>query len=53
MRRHFRAVLYVFTSWDHVVMKMLDDRTMVIYDLPLPPYLAIDGGDGLRERRPR
>jgi hypothetical protein len=44
---------YVFTSWDPVVMKLLDDRTMYICDLPLPPYLAIDGGDGLRLRRPR
>jgi hypothetical protein len=44
---------YVFTSWDHVVAKLVDDRTMVIYDLPLPPYLAIDGGDGPRERRHR
>ena len=44
---------YVFTSWDHVVAKCIDDRTVVIYDLPLPPYLAIDGGDGPRERRPR
>jgi hypothetical protein len=42
---------YVFTSWDHVAMKRVDDRTMYVYDLPLPPYLAIDGGDGLRERR--
>jgi hypothetical protein len=41
---------YVFTSWDHVVMKRVDDRTMVVYDLPLPPYLAIDGGGGLRDR---
>jgi hypothetical protein len=44
---------YVFTSWDHVVVKPMDDRTMVIYDLPLPPYLAIDREDGLRRRRPR
>jgi len=42
---------YVFTSWDHVALKLVDDRTMYVYDLPLPPYLAIDGGDGLRERR--
>ena len=41
---------YVFTSWDHVVVKLIDDRTMVVYDLPLPPDLAIDGGDRLRER---
>jgi hypothetical protein len=44
---------YVFTSWDHVVVKLVDERTLVVFDLPLPPYLAIDGGDGLRERRPR
>jgi len=44
---------YVFTSWDHVVVKLIDVRSIVIYDLPLPPYLAIDGGDGPRERRPR
>jgi hypothetical protein len=43
---------YVFTSWDHVVVKLLDERTLYLYDLPLPPYLAIDGGDRLRERRP-
>ena len=41
---------YALTSWDHVVVKLIDDRTMVVYDLPLPPYLAIDGGDRLRER---
>ena len=44
---------YVFALWDHVVEKIVDDRTLVVYDLPLPPYLAIDGGDGPRERRPR
>lgn len=44
---------YVFTSWDHVVVKLVDERTLVVYDLPLPPYLAIEGGDGPRERRPR
>jgi len=32
---------------------MVDDHTLQVYDLPLPPYLAIDGGDRLRERRPR
>jgi len=34
-------------------MKLMDDRFMVIYDFPLPPYLEIDGGDGLRKRRIR
>jgi hypothetical protein len=44
---------YVFTSWDSVPMKMLNERTMVIYDLPLPPYLAIDRGGGMFLGRPR
>jgi len=44
---------YVFTSWDHVPVKLVDERTLFVYDMPLPPYLAIDGRDGFRERRPR
>lgn len=44
---------YVFTSWDHVPLRLIDERTMFVYDMPLPPYLAIDGRDGFRERRPR
>lgn len=44
---------YVFTSWDHVPVKLVDERTLFVYDIPLPPYLAIDGRDGFRERRPR
>lgn len=44
---------YVFTSWDHVVVRLVDERTMVVLDLPLPPYLAIDGGGRVRERAPR
>ena len=43
---------YVFTAWDHVPGNMIDHRTMQLFDLPLPPYLAIDG-DRLRERKPR
>jgi hypothetical protein len=44
---------YVFTSWDHVVVRLIDDRTMVVYDLPMPPYLAIDGEGNFPLRRPR
>lgn len=44
---------YAFTSWDHVPGNMVNDHTLQVYDLPLPPYLAIDGGDRLRERRPQ
>lgn len=44
---------YVFTSWDAVPLRLVDERTLFVYDIPLPPYLAIDGRDGFRERRPR
>ena len=30
---------YMFSGWDHVVMKEVDDRTMLVYDLPMPSYL--------------
>jgi hypothetical protein len=36
-----------------VPVKLVDERTLFVYDMPLPPYLAIDGRDGFRERRPR
>ena len=29
---------YMFTAWDHAVMKMIDDKTMYVYDMPLSPY---------------
>jgi hypothetical protein len=44
---------YVFTSWDHVVVRLIDERTMVVNDLPMPPYLAIDGEGTFPLRRPR
>jgi len=37
---------YLFSGWYHVVMKMLDDRTMYVNDLPFPPYLAPVPGAG-------
>ena len=36
---------FLFTAWDHVVTKVIDDTTMWVYDLPLPPYLSIDGDE--------
>ena len=42
---------YMFTSWDHAVMKVVDEKTMFVNDIPLPPYLAIDG-DGRSFRTP-
>ena len=34
---------YMFTSWDHAVIKAVDEKTMFVNDIPMPPYLAIDG----------
>ena len=36
---------FLFTAWNHVVTKVIDDTKMWVYDLPFPPYLAIDGND--------
>jgi hypothetical protein len=40
---------YMFTSWDHAVLRAVDEKTLFVDDLPMPPYLAFDG-DG---RAPR
>jgi hypothetical protein len=42
---------YLFTSWDHAVMKSVDEKTLFVNDIPMPPYLAIDG-DGRDPRTP-
>ena len=34
---------YMFTSWNHAVLKAVDENTLFVYDLPMPPYLEIDG----------
>jgi len=36
---------YMFTAWDHAVMPIRDDKTMAVLDLPMPPYLSVDGAD--------
>lgn len=33
---------FLFTAWDHVVAKVIDDKMMWVYDLPSPPYLSVD-----------
>jgi len=33
---------FMFTSWDHAVMKMVGEKTLLVHDIPMPPYLAID-----------
>jgi hypothetical protein len=39
---------YMFTAWDHAVIREVDEKTLFVNDLPLPPYLRIsgNGGDG-------
>jgi hypothetical protein len=37
---------YMFTSWDHAVMAIGDDKTMSVMDIPEPPFLAVGGGRG-------
>jgi hypothetical protein len=39
---------FLFTAWDHVVTKVIDDKMMRMYDLPSPPYLFIDGAEETR-----
>lgn len=34
---------YIYTAWDHAVMFVGDDKTMRVMDLPVPPFLAVDG----------
>ncbi len=33
---------YFFSSWNHVMARVVDDGTLRVYDLPLPPYLWIN-----------
>ncbi len=29
---------YLYTAWDHVLTKVVDDKTLWVYDLPAPPH---------------
>ncbi|MBN2033088.1 MAG: hypothetical protein JW836_07415 [Deltaproteobacteria bacterium] len=40
---------YIFTPWDHAVMRAVDEKRLFVNDLPMPPYLSITGdGSGSR-----
>ena len=34
---------YMFTTWDHAGMHQLDDKTLSVLDLPVPPSMTNDG----------
>lgn len=36
---------YFYSAWRHLVLKVINEKTMTMYDLPLPPYLAEDYGE--------
>jgi hypothetical protein len=36
---------FLFTSWDHVVAKVIGEKIMWVDDLPSPPYLSLDGNE--------
>jgi hypothetical protein len=40
---------YMFTAWDHAVMLIGDDKTMRAMDLPMPPFLAVNGASQVRD----
>jgi hypothetical protein len=37
---------FIFTAWDVVLTKMIGDRNIFIFNIPLPPDLAIGAGHG-------
>jgi len=36
---------YFYSGWDHVLIKVVDERTLWVYDLPMPPDLYYNGDD--------
>jgi hypothetical protein len=36
---------YFYSAWDHVLIKVFDERTLWVYDLPIPPDIYYDGDD--------
>ncbi len=40
---------YMFTAWDHAVMAVGDDKIMRVMDLPVPPFLAVNGAQQFME----
>jgi len=45
---------YFYSGWNHVVLKVVDERTLWVYDLPIPPDLYYNGdGDERKHPNPR
>ncbi|HEX9910096.1 MAG TPA: hypothetical protein VGA86_04360 [Desulfatiglandales bacterium] len=40
---------YMFTAWDKAVMPVNNDKTMAVLDLPMPPFLAVNGASQVRD----
>jgi len=40
---------YFYSGWNHVVLKVVDERTLWVYDLPIPPDLYYNGGGDEKE----
>jgi len=40
---------YMFTAWDNAVMPVNNDKTMAVLDLPMPPFLAVNGASQVRD----
>lgn len=34
---------YMFTAWNRAVLKVIDQKSLFVYDMPLPPYRAFIG----------
>jgi hypothetical protein len=39
---------YMYTAWTHAVMKVVDEKTVMVDDLPFPPSLAVEADDDTR-----
>lgn len=38
---------YMLTAWDRALLKMLDEKTLYVYDMPLPRYRVKERSRGL------
>lgn len=39
---------YLFSAWDHLLTKVVDDKALWVYDLPEPNYNDDGGGHGIK-----
>jgi hypothetical protein len=40
---------YMFTAWNHAVMRQVDEKTLSVLDLPVPPGMEYDGDGMVRD----